>query len=550
MIKGVKLRIGQVRGAKFAWVKRKAALFMEPRTGKTLTALQVLVWAFQRERLRRVLIICPKKVKTQWVAQINQYLALEYNIYDKNELLEKPRNGKLLTLLSGTTVNILIVNYESLNRYRKALLLFSPQLIIIDESHKLKNYKSQQSKAAAKITPGAKRCLILTGTPKANEDIDFYGQYRAMDFNIFGVAKKFLNKYTRRAGYQLRKKKIKNHMRDEYFKKIKDRCFYLTRKEAFPVPQEQEIIYEFEFSPKVQKHYDELENGFYTQYKDMESSSKIMVSNMIKLQQLCGGFLPLDDDTLVELDQDKLGLLLEIIDNYPIDEKIVIFVKFTHEIDIIEKGIKKLKRSYAILDGRTKDDTSWQKFQKYKDPAIYIAQISAGGVGIDLYKSDVAIFYSKSFSYIDYKQARDRLISPGCERTISYIHLLAKNSIDIDQHKVLNKKDQGALAILKFLRRRKMTKEKAKVATKATAKPDAKKAAPAKAEAKTEKKAAAEGYGVAYIAEALGIEPFTVRQKMRKAKIEKNGKSYSWPTKKEADEVAKQLKSVKLKGEA
>lgn len=85
----------------------------------------------------------------------------------------------------------------------------------------------------------------------------------------------------------------------------------------------------------------------------------------------------------------------------------------------------------------------------------------------------------------------------------------------------------------------------------------AKKEKPVKAKATTKKlpkdkpvaKEVKEGYGVDYLAEQLGLEPFTVRQKLRKAKVEKAGRSYTWATKKEADDVAKTLKATKLKGE-
>ena len=73
---------------------------------------------------------------------------------------------------------------------------------------------------------------------------------------------------------------------------------------------------------------------------------------------------------------------------------------------------------------------------------------------------------------------------------------------------------------------------------------------PTKATKEAEPKATKkEGYGVAYLAEQLGLEPFTIRQKLRKAKVEKGGRSYTWATKKEADEVLKAIKSVKVKNE-
>lgn len=74
------------------------------------------------------------------------------------------------------------------------------------------------------------------------------------------------------------------------------------------------------------------------------------------------------------------------------------------------------------------------------------------------------------------------------------------------------------------------------------------KAEPAKP-AKATKAAPAEdtGYGVAYLAEQLGIEPFSVRVKLRDHEIPKNGNRYSWASRKEADKIVAQIRSTRGK---
>lgn len=407
--------------------------------------------------VQNVLVICPKPVICGWKSKSKAFLKIKYKQFTKSKLLEIARNGRNKVAYSGTTLKLLFLNYESLISLRKHIADFKPNMVVFDESHEIKNRVAKQSKECYKLSylPTVSHVVLLTGTPMGNnKELDLFSQFNIMDQEVLGPWKEFKRVYTRQCGYMGTDIKIKKRLLPKYMAKIKSKAFYITKQEAWDLPPEMEDIYTFEMSPQTKRHYEELEKSFYTKYNEMEASSTITIANMSKLQQLTGGYLRLDDGSLVELPQDKLKLLLSIIKGFNQDKKLVIFTRYVEELLIIEKALTKLKYKVATLYGKTKDKSIWQKFQENKYPSVIICQVATGGVGIDLFAADTAIFYSNSFSYIDYEQAKSRLHRKGQENKVTYIHLIAKDSIDVDIKNSLDSNGTDIMFVLKQLRRR------------------------------------------------------------------------------------------------
>src|SRR5690606_16547233 len=79
---------------------------------------------------------------------------------------------------------------------------WGPQIVIADESQKIKNIKAQQTKAVTALGKMAKHRLILTGTPVTQSPLDFFAQYKFLDPRIFGTSfTKFRSRYAIMGGY-------------------------------------------------------------------------------------------------------------------------------------------------------------------------------------------------------------------------------------------------------------------------------------------------------------------------------------------------------------
>ena len=122
-------------------------------------------------------------------------------------------------------------------------------------------------------------------------------------------------------------------------------------------------------------------------------------------------------------------------------EKLVVFARFIPEIDAITKMLNKRKIKYALIRGDVKDRAGEvDKFQNDKETKIFIGQLQTTGMGLTLTASDTAVFYSLSYNFADYEQAKARIHRIGQKNTCTYIHLIAKNTIDEKVMEALSKK--------------------------------------------------------------------------------------------------------------
>jgi SNF2 family DNA or RNA helicase len=127
--------------------------------------------------------------------------------------------------------------------------------------------------------------------------------------------------------------------------------------------------------------------------------------------------LELLDDTL----EDILGA----------GEKVVVFCRFTAELIEISRGLTRNKVKHDVLNGETKDRGGVvERFQTDPETKVLVCQISVGGVGITLVSASVVIFYSTTFSLIDYLQAVGRIHRIGQSKRCLYINLLAERTVD------------------------------------------------------------------------------------------------------------------------
>jgi hypothetical protein len=323
--------------------------------------------------------------------------------------------------------------------------------LLVHNSHRIKAHNSRQSIACWKIGEGVRYKFALTGTPTDENEIDLWAQFRFLRSELLGDNWHwFRKKWMRKTGFHNFKRKLKKHLVKSYLVLLAPYTFQITRKEVLDLPPEEDYVIPFELTGNAKRVYHELETKLTTKIAGQEINAPLAVTNLSKLMQITGGFLK-TEDALLHLEQDKLATLVDWLEDYPIKTKIVIFCKFTAEIDAIKKVLSR-KRTVGVLDGRTKDETVWERFQDKADPALIVCQIDKASVAIELSVADIGVFYSKGFSYIAYDQARARLL--GQNKRVMFVHLIAEKTTDEDQMAVLQKKHWTALSILHQLQRR------------------------------------------------------------------------------------------------
>ena len=430
---------------------------MEMGTGKTLTTIAIIGASKKEKKVERVLIVCPSSVIKVWDEELKDTADYEYNI----ELLigsKKQRIDNLNNLNKKDGLKIAVINYESTWRLIDQLVDFKPDMVIADESQRIKNPNSKQSKALHKLGKIAKYKLILTGTPILNTPIDIFSQYKFLNSDIYGDSFfRFKNKYAIMGGYgnyQI----IGYRNKEELKEKMHDVAFRITKEEAIDLPEQIDIKRYVELDTDTRNIYEQLLGNYIAQVEEGVITVDNILTKILRLSQITGGFITDDDSNIKQIGKEKLEELENIIDEIVIEQnkKIVIFAKFIPEIQAIEKLLQDKKLQYSKITGDVplhKRGDMVLDFQENENVKVFLAQIKTAGLGITLTKADTTVFYSLDYSYEAYTQSKSRTHRIGQQNKCTYIHLIAKDTIDEKILKAVKKKGSIAKSLLEDIRK-------------------------------------------------------------------------------------------------
>ncbi len=431
-------------------------LLFEMGVGKSLTAIAIMGALYQAGEVRRVLVVAPSSVCSVWEREMARFADFPH----KTAMLlgEKKKRLEALAALDdgGEELKLAAINYESTFRdgIREALETYNADLIIADESQRIKTHSAAQSKAMHRLGDRAKYKLILTGTPVQNSAVDLYSQYRFLDPTIYGTNfYAFRNRYVVMGGYgnyQI----IGYKNMDDLIRRAHSIAYRVTKSEALDLPAETSEDRYVVMPPSVRKTYDQLRRDSYAEIEARGTiTAATVLTKLLRLQQFTGGFLQLDEGARpTPVHTAKLDALADIIDDYVIDEgkKLVVFARFRPEIAAIEKLLQGRGVRYGTIHGDVPGDARGSivdDFQDNPETMVFLAQIQTAGVGISLFAASTAVFYSLGYNYADYSQAMARIHRNGQRHPVTYIHLLAEDSVDIKTMQALACKEDLSKSI-------------------------------------------------------------------------------------------------------
>ena len=456
------------------------ALLMEPRTGKTKVSIDFASIRHQQGHVNRVLVVCPSSIMDVWVDEIATHCPFQYTItiWDKKgrKRVELPKFGR-------QQLDFVIINYDAFStpgratgrrddgsvirskrrggRYdiMAALKKWAPQLIILDESHRIKSPSARKATALVRLGTVADYRLICTGTAvtKAKRTFDLYMQW------------KFLNPESRLLVTEDGEKHTSASFKDEYGRwlRLKDEnfdrfqglrnpkrlhrlvhaeSFAVTRDECFDLPPaypDQIIHVDLEETAGV---YDQMAEEMVAKIQSGEvTEASIRLVQNLRFAQITSGIARTEpsvgypEGRLVRIGNEKLRVLEDLLsDWFEQEEKLVICARFRADIQSIGKVCQKLKVNPQLLyggQGREERTKSIAQFRTKAGPAAFIMNPQAGSMGIDLRTASTMVWYSLTQSYVDYTQARDRIALSG--KANRYVFLQARGTYDELQYEGL-----------------------------------------------------------------------------------------------------------------
>lgn len=429
------------------------ALFMDMGTGKSLTSVMITGRLFLDKKIKRVLVIAPSSVCAVWPSEYRKF----GNFPSRVGVLLGDRKKRLNALryvcsaqMPGQVdpLRVAVINYESTWRLLDELLDYDADMIICDESQRIKSHTANQSKAVHKLGDKARYKLMLTGTPIQNDTRDFWSQYRFLCPGIFsGSYYAYEKRYAAMGGYG-------NHMYlgprnvEELTKKAHSIAYRVTKSECLDLPEKTFEVRDVPLEDEAEGMYRTLQQASIVALGDGKAvTANIVLTKLLRLQQLTGGFLIDDDGNTKQVSSAKLDAVADIVESLCVDEgkKVVIFTRFRAERSAVtERCVKVLgKYKQVHIDGSTPLEERGaivEQFQTDPDTRVFVGNLEACAEGITLTAADTIVYYSLTFNMAKYAQSQDRIHRVGQRNTCTYIHLIAPKSIDEKIMKALDKK--------------------------------------------------------------------------------------------------------------
>jgi hypothetical protein len=421
----------------------------EQRTGKCLMALALV----DQRKPFRLLIVCPLGAIAVWEAQIKEHIKFD------------------------PPCETSIVNFEEFQRRRKKYQKWiinasSSTMMIVDEAHRIKKRGSKQSRACRTVGKYATWRLALTGTPlsKKKSIEDVWTIFNFIDPEIFG---RYSDKLDHRTGEVLElgfestylikggfkgKKVVGYKNKKEFYDIFHKYTYRITLREARKKPLliRRKKIW-VEMSPETRKPYNELERKLETTIGTRSGGrrKKIKIPHIMNLsmkqQQMTGGWVfPEREEGERQPKPIRMGFEKEIylrllLKSIPLEKKIVICARFSHEVAAIARLVERVRGTVKIIQGGSKYDGKF-------DVDVIVLQIQSA-ISIDLSAAKIIILYSWDHSYINHEQMRFRILSYDTKQ-ITYYYLIMRNSVDEELYQAIVLKKKLADLVCDRVRRR------------------------------------------------------------------------------------------------
>lgn len=428
-------------GVNFLTETKGAILGDDMGLGKSIQSLATV----DNINAKSTLVVCPASLKYNWAEEIEKWLPNKsYTILDgsKEKRIEALEND----------VDFYITNYASLreksrakingnwtkvdNELFKAIKNKNFEVAIYDEAHKMKNRKSQQTKALYKITNGIKRNYLLTGTPIMNTPEDLWSLLHIIDRKKFSSFWRFVHRYCevwdngfgKEIGSAKNPKEFREMLKPYMLRRLKEEVI-----EDMPELTKQKSWVELE--GKQSKIYHQMEEDMVAELSEQEEiKAPIIISKIMRLKQIAVSEQLLAEKPSIKKFKKsaKIKVLNEIIDDSG-DQKIVVFTQYQSAAKLVAKMLDKEGIGYGMIHGGVKNKERQKevnKFQENDNCKVFVATIKAGGLGLTLTAGSIAVFLDKDWTNANNTQAVDRLHRIGQERNVTVIELLAKDSIE------------------------------------------------------------------------------------------------------------------------
>ena len=441
-----------------SWNKETYGYFMEMGTGKTKVLIDNMAMLYDKGKINGALIIAPKGVVKTWHEQelpthLPNHVENVTTLWQPN--ITKKQETKLNNLFDlGTDLHIFIMNVEALStskgvKFAEKFLRSHRTLMALDESTTIKNPSAKRTKNVLALAPMAKYRRILTGSPVTKNPLDLYTQCEFLDpfllnFNSWYA---FRNRYAIMKTIHVRGRSIQTVHKFQNLGELSDRLkgfsYRVLKEDCLDLPDKIYMKRHVALTKEQKNLYEQMRKTAIANLNGKVTSTVTVLTQLMRLQQITCGHFVADDGTVQTIKNNRLDELMDVLEET--ENKAIIWAYWQRDVQDIKDAIEKKYGPRSVVDyyGLTPQDErqdNIRRFQNDNECRFLIGTPSTGGYGITLTEANTVIYYSNGYDLEKRLQSEDRAHRIGQKKNVTYIDLIAEDTVDEKIVRSLRKK--------------------------------------------------------------------------------------------------------------
>jgi len=456
----------QMTALEKSWNKETYAYFMEMGTGKTKVLIDNLAMLYDKGKVNGALIIAPKGVVGTWYNnEIPTHLPdhIENVTVLWKAAITKKQKETLDELFSeGEGLHILIMNVEAFSTtkgmdFANKFLSCHRTMMAIDESTTIKTPTAKRTKNILKLAESAVYRRIMTGSPVTKNPLDLYTQCDFLSPWLLNFQSyySFRNRYAQMKTLHMHGRQIQvvNGFKNlgELSDKLKDFSYRVLKEDCLDLPDKIFIKREIQLSPDQRKLYEQMKKEAIAVLKGKQSTTVNTLTQLMRLQQITCGHFTADDGATQPIANNRITELMDVLEET--EGKAIIWAHYQYDITAIINAVVKKYGPGSIVDyyGLTLQEERQPNIKRFQDDPkcrFIVGTPSTGGYGITLTAANTVIYYSNGYDLEKRLQSEDRAHRIGQKKSVTYVDIMADDTVDEKIVKALRKKINIASEVL------------------------------------------------------------------------------------------------------
>jgi SNF2 family DNA or RNA helicase len=448
----------QLTALEKSWNKENFAYFMEMGTGKTKVLIDNMSMLYDKGKIDGALIVAPKGVVKTWYEQelpthLPDHIENVSVLWQPN--ITKGQQEKLESLFEiETALHILVMNVEALStdkgvKFATKFINSHKALMAIDESTTIKTPTAKRTKNIIGIGQNAKYKRIMTGSPITKNPLDLYTQCEFLDPWLldFSSYYAFRNRYAEMKTMHVHGRSIqvvdKFQNLSELSDTVKQFSYRVLKEDCLDLPPKVFIKRHVTLTPEQKKVYEQMKKAAIAVLNGKVTTTMTVLTQLMRLHQITCGYVAADDGTTQQVESNRLNELMSVLEDT--DGKVIIWANYQMSVSEIMQALTKKygANSFVHYYGLTPQEDRQdyiRKFQNDPECRFIIGTPQTGGYGITLTQANTVIYYSNGYDLEKRLQSEDRAHRIGQKKTVTYIDLIAEDTIDEKIVEALRKK--------------------------------------------------------------------------------------------------------------